>query len=410
MSERIRLLFVDDETRILDGLRRMLRSQREVWEMDFVTSGAQALELLDRQPIDVIVSDMRMPEMDGAELLSEVRRRHAEVVRVVLSGHADRDLILKAIPATHLYLSKPCDPDVLRSAIERSACLRALLTDRRIRQHVSQCAALPSAPRVYEQLLLELNLDDGSTIARVAQLIERDVALAAHILRLVNAGFFGLPRSIASLEKAVGYLGLDTLRSVVLAAEIQRSFRGGVGHEAELARIWAHSARTGHLAERIAQRLGWDVAVSTELFCAGLVHEAGRLLFEVERPALVGALHALREAEPESPATQLEQRVLDGVSLSAVGAYILGLWGLPIRVVEMVLHHRAPDRSPPAERQVVAALHVANALAGECERADSRPIDDQLDQQLVASLGWTEYLAEWRAYALEQVHALVAAP
>ena len=102
-----RILFVDDETMVLEGLHRMLRPMREEWEMVFVESGAQALDLMSQAPFDVVVSDMRMPRMNGAQLLAEVLKRYPQTVRLILSGHADRDLILKCVGSTHQYLAKP---------------------------------------------------------------------------------------------------------------------------------------------------------------------------------------------------------------------------------------------------------------------------------------------------------------
>ncbi|MEO7650489.1 MAG: response regulator, partial [Bryobacteraceae bacterium] len=102
------LLFVDDEPKVLEGLKRSLRPMREDWNMSFVTSGAEALQTLEQAPFDVIVSDMRMPVMDGAQLLNEVRQRFPQVVRIVLSGQSDKELIYQSIAATHQYLDKPC--------------------------------------------------------------------------------------------------------------------------------------------------------------------------------------------------------------------------------------------------------------------------------------------------------------
>jgi CheY-like chemotaxis protein len=87
----------------------MLHSQQAEWDMEFVAGGAQALERMAQAPFDVVVTDMRMPGMNGAELLEEVMRRYPKTVRMVLSGHADKDLILRCVNSTHQYLSKPCD-------------------------------------------------------------------------------------------------------------------------------------------------------------------------------------------------------------------------------------------------------------------------------------------------------------
>jgi DNA-binding NtrC family response regulator len=114
-----RALFVDDEPMVLSGLRRMLRCLRHDWEMSFATSGREALALLERDDYAVVVSDMRMPEMDGATLLNEVAIRHPAVARVILSGHAELDAILRAVRPAHLFLAKPSDPKLLEGALQR---------------------------------------------------------------------------------------------------------------------------------------------------------------------------------------------------------------------------------------------------------------------------------------------------
>jgi DNA-binding NtrC family response regulator len=103
-----RILFVDDEQRVLDGLRRMLRTMRAEWEMEFACDGLSALETLDKQAFDVIVTDMRMPEMDGSVLLSEVLAKHPALLRVALSGQSDMESKVCASGLVHSYLSKPC--------------------------------------------------------------------------------------------------------------------------------------------------------------------------------------------------------------------------------------------------------------------------------------------------------------
>src|SRR6202012_4878179 len=122
-----RILFVDDEEFALRGLDRLLRSMREEWEMEFVNSGDKALARMTETPFDVVVSDMRMPGMNGAELLNEVMKRHPKTVRLILSGFADRDLILKCVGSTHQYLAKPCDGHELKMAVMRASALEESL-------------------------------------------------------------------------------------------------------------------------------------------------------------------------------------------------------------------------------------------------------------------------------------------
>ena len=98
--------------------------------MEFAPSAPAALEILAQGPFDAVVTDMRMPGMDGAELLDEVKRRHPHVVRIVLSGQADQASVLRSLGSTHQYLSKPCDPETLKQTLVRSCAVRMLLDGR----------------------------------------------------------------------------------------------------------------------------------------------------------------------------------------------------------------------------------------------------------------------------------------
>src|SRR3954469_25429785 len=151
------ILFVDDEPRVLDAIRRSMRSMREGWQISLAPSGAEALALLGRQPIDVLVSDMRMPEMDGPTLLLEVRKRYPKTVRIVLSGYSDQETALQSVGIAHQYLSKPCDADELRRVIGRTYELRDHLHSESLRQLVSTMSSLPSMPTLYQNMLDELN-------------------------------------------------------------------------------------------------------------------------------------------------------------------------------------------------------------------------------------------------------------
>ena len=90
MPAKKQVLFVDDEPKILDGIRRMLRSMCQKQDMSFATNGPEALEILEKEPFEVLVTDIRMPCMEGAELLSEVKKLYPQMVRIVLSGQVSK--------------------------------------------------------------------------------------------------------------------------------------------------------------------------------------------------------------------------------------------------------------------------------------------------------------------------------
>ena len=115
-----RILFVDDEPAILDAIRRSFRRHRARWEMDFAISAAAALDVLCAAKVDVIVTDYRMPEMDGGQLLAVVRERCPETARLILSGYSGQQDALTDGGLVQEYLNKPCSSEDLECAIERA--------------------------------------------------------------------------------------------------------------------------------------------------------------------------------------------------------------------------------------------------------------------------------------------------
>ena len=119
-----KILFVDDEVSVLQGLERMLFEMVDSWDMSFVESGEQALSELSDEPFDVIVSDMRMPSMDGATLLAHVHDEYPDVVRIILTGHSELEATLRAMPVAHSFLTKPCKPGLLEEVVRRPHVLQ----------------------------------------------------------------------------------------------------------------------------------------------------------------------------------------------------------------------------------------------------------------------------------------------
>ena len=399
-----RILFVDDEPKILDGLRRLLRPKRFEWDMSFVEGGEAALALLDESPFDVIVSDMRMPGMDGAALLERVRERHPQVVRIVLSGYTELEAAFRAAQVAHQFLLKPCDADMLRVAIERACSLQTILSSEALAGMVGALGQLPSAPRVYAALTRAL-ADPDSSLKRIAGIVEQDVAISAKILQLVNSAFFGLARDVSSIDHAVSYLGVNILQSLVVSAEAFRVFTGADRIEGfSVDEFEEHS----QLTAGIAHRLGLTKNLAEPAVVSSLLHDIGKLVLATRAPSRFR--EALRVAqEMQQPLHQAEVG-LYGVSHAEIGAYLLGLWGLPTAVTEAVAHHHAPARVPRQDFDLVAAVYVADALAHEVHPSSvpSEPINEALLQSLgVANRypAWQQIARELGSTAFEVSHA-----
>ena len=405
-----RVLFVDDEPNVLRGLRRMLRPMRKEWEMSFAESGEEALGVLDQQPVDVVISDMRMPKMDGAQLLTAVADRAPEAVRIILSGHSDEEMIRRSVGAAHQFLSKPCESETLRAAVSRALALREILSDQVLMSLVSSTESLPSMPTMYRDVMRELEGDEPD-IRRIADIIAGDLGMTTKMLQLVNSAFFGLRRRVTKPQEAVTLVGLETIKALVLSIGVFTSSGSPRLKGYSIEALYQRSVRVGDIARRIGQHEGYDLMVRNDLFLAGMLHDVGELLLVQGCP---GRWAEVREliASGGRPAWQTELDRL-GCTHAEVGAYLLGLWGLPDPVVATVACHPWPSRytgnallesvlSESVSRATLAAiLHVAAVLAHEGERQDQL----DLDLEFLAFAGVGDRVSTWRDVADGQAAA-----
>ncbi len=392
------LLFVDDDPKVLQGLQRQLRTMRNEWNMNFVEGGPQALAFMARQPVDVIVTDMMMPGMDGSQLLSEVSRRHPQTVRIVLSGQAEREAVLRLVGPAHQYLSKPCEADELRNAIIRTFSLCDLLGNEHLKNLTARIKSLPTLPSAQTRLTGELQ-KDAPSLERISEIVARDIGLTAKIMQLVNSAFFGLPRQISDPQEAVAYLGLTTVRALALSAEIFSQFDPRLCQLFSLDILERHSWATGLLARRMAHLERQNNQMMDQCFLAGLLHDVGQLV-------LATGLHEeysqviLQARQKKQPVCQVEQELF-GASHADVGAYLLGLWGLPNVIVEAVAWHHQPSRSVAAQFSQVMAVHVADVLIHERQQVYTEAPPPGLAMAYLEKTGLAGRIETWRAASLE---------
>jgi HD-like signal output (HDOD) protein/CheY-like chemotaxis protein len=360
----VELLFVDDESRVLDGLRRMLISEQRGWQLHFAPSGREALELLERHVIDVVVTDMRMPEMDGAALLAEVSSRYPGTVRIVLSGHADSDAALRAMTAAHQYLAKPCERATLVSVIERALALRPLLGNPRMREVLHRVGTLPPIPQSYAQVVRILNSPDCS-LEQIQDVVRKDSGLAGKVLHLANSSYFGRSGSMTNLTAAIGMLGTKMLRNLVLTAEIAKdlgSIAPDIGLSVEA--LQEHCIAVAEVASRLEPGAAW----CEDAYLAGLLHDMGLLVMATRLP------EEYRRVEAECIATgqtrmEVERRLM-GCHQGDIGAYLFSLWGLPAAIVEAVSAHADLTLEPHEPLNAVRAVALAEELVGAVQSLD----------------------------------------
>lgn len=391
MSEpHLRVLFVDDEPLVLAGLRDLLRSRRRDWDMRFVGSGREALAALEATPMDVVVSDMRMPGMDGATLLREVQRRWPRAVRIILSGHTELEAAVRTVPIAHQFLSKPCEAARLSEIIERACRLQSLLHDDRLRHAIGGATSLPSAPGVYRKLT-EALMDLEVPMTRVAAIIEADPAMCARVLQITNSAFFGLPRKVVNVREAVGYLGVNLIKNLSLTVEAFGTLHGrDLAPGFDVTEFHRHSGLTARIARGLVRG-----PEATDAFTAGMLHEIGQLVFATRDPQRYGEVLAVAR-RTGAPISDVERAHL-GATHGEAGAYLLGLWGLPYGIVEAVAWLHREDRPRPETFGVSEAVTLACLLARE---AVGGPL--LVLPRWATDLGLSGRLSAWRVLAADE--------
>lgn len=386
-----RILFVDDEPKILEGLQRMLRSQRREWDMTFAIGPKAALVELAAVPFDVVVTDMRMPGMDGAELLAEVKRLYPGTVRIILSGYSNSEAATRSTQVAHQFLSKPCSADLLKDAVQRAGAVQEAAPSDAVRALVGGTDTLPAVPVLYQKISQMLSAPEPSLLA-VVGVLEQDIGISAKLLQLVNSSFFGIGRRVTTVRGAVDLLGVGVVRGLVLSTEIFRTFRIREAIDGFSADdLNRHSLEVAFLARRMAQ----DRGLAEDAHSIGLLHDVGKLVLAERVPGQYGAV--IRRAAEDGVPLPLVERDEFGVTHAEVGAFLLGLWNLPELIVQGVGAHHSRGVVEEALRPG-DLVRIANALAHAADdpRTPCGKLKGDEASEVLNEPGIADRVPEWR--------------
>jgi len=403
-----KILFVDNDLIEDQDLKKMLRAVRPEWELESAMGVEDALTIMSKSPFDVVVSEILINGVDGIEFLSTVNDLYPETVRIMHTKLPEHGMALRSTMIVHQLLMKPCSVEKMENSIEQTCRLRDLLRNETLKKVVAGIKNLPSLPSIYNLIVAEMQSPEGS-LKKAGHLISQDVSMSAKILQLVNSAFFALPRRITDPQQAAVFVGIETLKSLVLSIHIFSSF----SKEAELCgfspvAMWSHSLRTARLAADIARAEKADRKVVEEAMLAGMLHDIGRLII-LKIPKKYKEVMALIETTGCS-AVEAEYTVMD-TSHAELGAYLLGLWGLPDSVVESIAFHHKPSKliegltaktsnidnlkQQPREITALTAVHVANALIMHEDYSFNTTSFPYVDMSYLETLGLENKLPEW---------------
>ncbi len=372
-----RILFVDDEPKILMGLRRSLRCYRGEWEMCFAEGGGAALEQCARGPFDVVVSDARMPGMDGSALLSEVLSRYPDTVRIVLSGQCSEGSVLKCVGVAHQFLSKPCAPETLRAVVQRVCAMRDAFQDESLRRAMSSVKWLPSQADIYRRLVNRIAAPDV-TIDDAAEIIACDVAMSARVVYLVSSGFFGSPQRVVNAAHAARLLGLERIKSLMTVSAIFAP-QLPTGSANDAADVNHHSSTVARAARHIVASMTNDRTTIGDGELAGMLHQVGRLALGGRAPG----------GETPGDISMEHRATMDP------GGYLVALWGLPDPVVQAVSYYQTPLLCAEQVFGPLTAVHVADACLGQLF-ASVTGQRTRLDIEYLRRIGCADRVENWR--------------
>jgi len=348
------VVFVDDEPLILKGIKRAFYNSQ--WQIHLSQSGMEALSILKQHDIDIVVTDMRMPQMDGAELLETVTNDYPDVVRIVLSGHSNEEAAKRASFVAHQWFNKPCDPKMLHQAIKHIEQVRKLFPDSNLRAMVGKIKSLPSPPKTYMQLNILLK-DNSISMDKIGKLISDDPGLSAKILQLTNSSFFVQGNYIYCINEAIKRLGLDIVCSIVIAAELYSQMESLPGFSLENEQ--ARSLSTARLAASLV-----DTSLEQETLLVGLFHNLGNLILCEVNPDLMATY--INKRENIKDIVELEQSLFH-VDHTQLSGYLLHLWNFPYNLIENVLLHQQPEKLIQYDFGSSAAVYIARCLLEQRE-------------------------------------------
>jgi len=387
------ILFVDDEINILNSLKRSFYKNKGVWNMKFVSSGREAIDHMVNNRVDIMVTDMKMPDMNGVELLRTVQQRFPYIIRMALSGHADQELLVESIGLYHQYYTKPCDTIMLEEGINESFRLYDILRDNIAREIVTKARTLPVIPDIYIRIQ-QLLSDPETSIGDIAGMIEEDISLTTNILRLVNTPFFGLRSNIQDINHAVSLLGVDLIRNMILTVNVfEKSIVKIEGFS--LYELMKHSVRVANFCKVIAKHEGVHDRELDKYFISGLLHDIGKVIFyngyAEEYKKIISSISESVNSINKS------EKINMGVTHSQTGAYLLGLWGFDKDIVYAVANHHGLMFDEYQESLLMNILMCANMLDHKLVRLNKHYVERELDYEIIDKLitrkkfeSWTE--------------------
>ncbi|WP_321402394.1 response regulator [Maridesulfovibrio sp.] len=387
-----KILFVDDDQNILDSFKAIMHGLRKEWKSKFASTGQEALDMVGKTKFDIVISDMKMPDMDGNELFKRIDKIQPDTIRIMLSGHSEMQSLLKSAKHIHQFLSKPCNTDVLIETIRRMMGMRHILVDKGVREIITGLVTLPALPDLYIKITSELNSPEPD-LQKIGELAKQDPGISTTLLKVVNSSFFGFYGSVCCPSRATVLLGSDVLKGLILGVHLLQELDTDILGPYSIEKLWEHCLQTGYCAKKICKQMNESDKIATICFVSGILHDIGKFVFITEmNKKYREVLEGVREFG--GPVIDVEKKIL-GVSHAEVGAYLLGLWGFSEEIVNTVYYHHSLENCGDGF-QPIYAVHAADVLQHEITPHASDYKFSELNIDKLDAAGVLTYINDWR--------------
>ena len=389
-----RILFVGQDQALCQEFQAQCPGPESAWTVQHVGTEEEALALCHQQTIAAVVADVNLGGKNGTDLLDAFMRRQPKALRIIISDLSDVESTMKCIGHAHHHVLKPCSAQTLLQVLEQAFAQEAWLPSEPVQGLIAQMRQVPSPLKAYTQIVEEMK-SPSCSLEKIGQLIEQDPAITAKVLQLANSVVFGRELNMASPVEAIGFIGLETTKAVVLLAHTFSSFDNLKLVHFSVEDLWRHSVQVGRLARRVAELEQAEEDMAEQAFAAGLLHDIGKLLFAANHAGLFGKVLRLAR-EQHCNLWEAESQVLPGVGHAELGATVLGIWGLPKTITEAVALHHCPWRQRGHTFSPTTAVHVANILDHESHPDPAIIMPSQINTSYLKDLGLAGRVEDWR--------------
>ncbi len=389
MPER-RILVADADPKAADEIRQLLGA---AWNVVGVATGPGALFQMQKQVCDVIVADLDLPELNGAEVLDLIRIAHPRAIRFLAATEVQKQRAMCHVAGGNQFLPKPFDTATLKATVERCLAADQGIINNSMRELIGRIRSFPTIPSLYLEVVSALS-NPTATTAEVGGIVAKDMAMTTQLLQMLNSAYFSFPRTISDPAEAVGLLGFETVKSLVMSVKLRSQYDKIKPVYFSIDNVWRHSTNVAHLAKQLADLETGDNAMAAAAFTAGLLHDLGKIILAANFDSQYSGAHAIARKN-QLQLCEVESDIF-GANHGQIAAYLFSLWGMLPGVIDAASLHHHPYRCAERTFNALTAVHVANALDHESNAdPDDLPIP-LLDMSYLEELGLTHRVPEWR--------------